>query len=108
MSRLAGSISRVYIPEFARPWIFGPYCKHYKVNMEEAEQADITQYSTLSEFFTRSLKPECRPIDCKVDLISPCDGKVLHLGPITDENQIEQVKGMTYSLQEFIGESKPG
>ena len=31
--------------------------------------------------------------------------KVLHCGVITDENQVEQVKGMTYTLNEFLGGS---
>jgi len=52
------------------------------------------------------LKPDCRPIDDQVELVSPCDGKVLHCGPIDmkDDGQVEQVKGMTYSLSDFIGE----
>ena len=51
------------------------------------------------------LKPECRPIDPNADMVVPCDGKVLHCGVITDENQVEQVKGMTYTLNEFLGVS---
>ena len=36
-------------------------------------------------------------------LVSPCDGKVFGCGPISDTDNVEQVKGMTYSLQEFLG-----
>ena len=35
--------------------------------------------------------------------MSPCDGKVFGCGPISDTDNVEQVKGMTYSLQEFLG-----
>ena len=38
-------------------------------------------------------------------MVVPCDAKVLHCGVITDENQVEQVKGMTYALNEFLGGS---
>ena len=93
------------IPRWARRLIFGTYCRIYQVNLDEAIESDLTQYPTLNEFFRRKLKPECRPIDQNADLVVPCDGKVLHCGVITDENQVEQVKGMTYTLNEFLGGS---
>jgi phosphatidylserine decarboxylase len=56
----------------------------------------------LAEFFTRSIREDCREIspDC---IVSPCDGRVLHYGPVTSETQLEQVKGVTYSLEAFLG-----
>jgi phosphatidylserine decarboxylase len=62
----------------------------------------LRHYRSLSEFFTRSIKDECRSIspDC---VVSPCDGRVLHYGPVTGETQLEQVKGVTYSLESFLG-----
>lgn len=59
-------------------------------------------YRSLSEFFTREIRPDCRLIspDC---IVSPCDGRVLHYGPVTSETHMEQVKGVTYSLEAFLG-----
>lgn len=37
--------------------------------------------------------------------MSPVDGKVLHFGLI-DGRKVEQIKGMTYSLDAFIGSSQ--
>jgi len=105
LSQWAGDLSKREIPRWARRLIFGTYCWFYQVNLDEAIESDLTQYPTLNEFFRRKLKPECRPIDQNADLVVPCDGKVLHCGVITDENQVEQVKGMTYTLNEFLGES---
>ena len=34
--------------------------------------------------------------------VSPCDGKVLHFGRV-DNSKLEQVKGVTYSLKDFLG-----
>lgn len=39
--------------------------------------------------------------------VSPADGKVLHFGTIEDL-RIEQVKGITYSLDALLGVEKPG
>ena len=105
LSQWAGDLSKREIPRWARRLIFGTYCRIYQVNLDEAIESDLTQYPTLNEFFRRKLKPECRPIDQNADLVVPCDGKVLHCGVITDENQVEQVKGMTYTLNEFLGGS---
>lgn len=59
-------------------------------------------YRSLSEFFTRSLRNDVRLIAPDV-IVSPCDGRVLHLGPVTSDTHLEQVKGVTYSLESFLG-----
>ena len=105
LSQWMGNMSKREIPKWARKPIFGLYCQIYDVNMNEAYESDLTKYPTLNEFFRRKLKPGCRQIDQKADLIAPCDAKVLHCGVITDENQVEQVKGMTYALNEFLGKA---
>ena len=105
LSQWFGELSKREIPKWARRIIFGTYCQIYQVNMDEAIQSDLTQFPSLNEFFRRKLKPDCRPIDTETDLVVPCDAKVLHCGVITDENQVEQVKGMTYALNEFLGGS---
>ena len=37
--------------------------------------------------------------------VSPCDGKVLHFGVVRPGGYIEQVKGVTYRLDKFLGSS---
>jgi phosphatidylserine decarboxylase len=58
----------------------------------------------LGEFFYRKLKPTARPIAPSI-LVSPADGTILHFGSIKDHRIIEQVKGMTYSLDALLGVS---
>ena len=103
MSKYAGTISHKKLPEWFRPLILGLYCKLFNVNMAEALNSDLKSYQSLNEFFRRKLKPEVRPIDVDAELVSPCDGKVFGCGPISDTDNVEQVKGMTYSLKEFLG-----
>jgi phosphatidylserine decarboxylase len=48
-----------------------------------------------------------RPLDPNQNvLLSPADGRVLQFGAI-DSGEVEQVKGMTYSLDALLGISKP-
>ena len=42
----------------------------YRCNMEEALVTDLTAYKTLTEFFTRKLKPGVRNIDEKATVVS--------------------------------------
>ncbi|CAB3242618.1 unnamed protein product [Arctia plantaginis] len=72
--------------------------------MEEAAIPDLKSYRSLSDFFTRKLKDGVRYIS-PAPCVSPCDGVVLTCGTANTE-KIEQVKGVTYSLEEFLGENK--
>lgn len=36
--------------------------------------------------------------------MSPSDGKVLYFGKVDSGGQLEQVKGVTYQLQKFLGD----
>ena len=63
-------------------------------------------YTTFTDFFTRTLKPEARRISAKTDttsIASPCDGRVLTLGKVsTADSTIDCVKGRSYRLDEFL------
>lgn len=80
------------------------YSYLFGVNLDEVAEDDLRTYPNLGEFFYRELKPGSRPIDPEAPLVSPADGKVLHLGVIHD-GQVEQVKGITYSLDALLGSS---
>lgn len=65
-------------------------------------------YPNLAAFFYRTLKPGARPLDPDPNaLLSPSDGKVLQYGQIQG-GHIEQVKGMTYSIDALLGKNTPG
>ncbi|XP_035904101.1 phosphatidylserine decarboxylase proenzyme, mitochondrial isoform X1 [Anopheles stephensi] len=102
MSRCWGWMADRKVPKPVRPMIYGLYSTTFGVKMEEAAADNFKEYRSLGEFFTRPLKEDARPIDPKTSFVSPCDGRILHFGA-ANSNQIEQVKGVSYSLEAFLG-----
>ncbi|CCF56180.1 hypothetical protein KAFR_0A07460 [Kazachstania africana CBS 2517] len=105
LSRLWGQVNSLTLPMWLRPIGFNFYTFLFGVKIDEMVDPDLYHYANLSEFFYRSIKPELRPIaEGNNILTSPSDGKVLQFGIIDSESgEIEQVKGMTYSIKEFLG-----
>ncbi|ODV80796.1 phosphatidylserine decarboxylase [Suhomyces tanzawaensis NRRL Y-17324] len=101
MSRLWGQVNSINLPVWLRSPSYRLYSALFGVNLDEMEDPDFTAYPNLSEFFYRTLRPGVRPIDDS-DLVSPADGKVLKFGVI-ENGEIEQVKGMTYSIDALLG-----
>ncbi|KAJ9108924.1 hypothetical protein QFC21_000245 [Naganishia friedmannii] len=104
LSQLWGYLNGLVLPVWFRPFGFSLYARIFGCNLEECEEQDLTKYKSLGEFFYRTLKPGLRPIDTSAQLVSPADGTVLHFGEISGE-RVEQVKGMTYSLNALLGVS---
>lgn len=102
LSQLWGYLNGLVLPVWFRPFGFKLYSKIFGCNLEEIEYDDLTHYQSLGEFFYRRLKEDSRVIDEDATLVSPADGRVLHFGEIEGQN-VEQVKGMTYSLDALLG-----
>ncbi|KAJ8931766.1 hypothetical protein NQ314_015298 [Rhamnusium bicolor] len=92
------------LPEFLRPPVYKLYSNTFGVDISEALNEDLTSYPSLADFFARPLKQGIRQIDESSCLVSPCDGTLLHFGTV-DTEQVEQVKGVTYSLKDFLGDN---
>ncbi|KAG2732389.1 hypothetical protein G9P44_004806 [Scheffersomyces stipitis] len=101
ISRIWGQVNSINLPVWVRSPSYRLYSALFGVNLDEMDEPDLTTYSNLSEFFYRKLKPGIRPLGDS-DLVSPSDGKVLKFGVIED-GEIEQVKGMTYSIDALLG-----
>lgn len=84
-------------------YLIGYFLKRYNVNMSEAIQEDPFAYETYNKFFTRQLKPACRPIDQNPDsIVCPADGAIAQIGKIHN-SQILQAKGHNFSVQDLFG-----
>ncbi|XP_018571598.1 phosphatidylserine decarboxylase proenzyme, mitochondrial isoform X1 [Anoplophora glabripennis] len=104
VSRWWGWLADKELPAFLRPPVYKLYANTFGVNISEALNEDLMSYPSLADFFARPLKDGIRLIDRNSCLVSPCDGTVLHFGTVHTE-QVEQVKGVTYSLKDFLGEN---
>uniref|UniRef100_A0A3Q3XAB8 Phosphatidylserine decarboxylase proenzyme, mitochondrial n=1 Tax=Mola mola TaxID=94237 RepID=A0A3Q3XAB8_MOLML len=105
LSRVWGRLNGVDLPSWLRKPVFSLYIWTFGVNMQEAAVEDLHHYRNLGEFFRRRLKPAVRPLCASSCLISPADGRILHFGRVKN-SEVEQVKGVTYSLENFLGPQK--
>lgn len=107
MSRLWGRFNELTIPYYLRVPGFKLYSFIFGVNLDEVSEPDLHVYPNLASFFYRTLKPGVRPLDPNPNaLLSPADGRVLQYGKIKG-NDIEQVKGMTYTVDALLGKQTP-
>ncbi|XP_058888824.1 phosphatidylserine decarboxylase proenzyme, mitochondrial-like isoform X6 [Acipenser ruthenus] len=102
LSRAWGRLNQVELPTWLRKPVYSLYIWTFGVNMKEAAVEELHHYRNLSEFFRRKLKPQARPVCDSHCVISPSDGKILHFGRVKN-CEVEQVKGVTYSLETFLG-----
>ncbi|KAL7625528.1 phosphatidylserine decarboxylase 1 [Parahypoxylon ruwenzoriense] len=107
LSRLWGKFNEFTIPYYLRIPGFKLYSFIFGVNLDEVSEPDLHVYPNLSAFFYRTLKSGVRPLDPNPNaLLSPSDGRVLQFGQI-EGNDIEQVKGMTYTIDGLLGKHTP-
>ncbi|KAI1334776.1 phosphatidylserine decarboxylase [Xylariaceae sp. FL0016] len=107
VSRLWGKFNELTIPYYLRIPGFKLYSWIFGVNLDEVSEPDLRVYPNLAAFFYRTLKPGVRPLDSNTNaLLSPADGRVLQYGKI-EGNDIEQVKGMTYTVDALLGKHTP-
>lgn len=87
-------------------FIIKTYTDLNPVKMHEAVEEDMFAYESLNAFFTRALKPECRPFDeDKNNWLCPVDGFVSQAQAIK-HGRVFQAKGHDYSLLELVGGDK--
>lgn len=81
------------------------FVKKYEIDMSDYKLS-LGEFNSFNEFFYRELKEGARKISSDNNcLISPADGRLLAFDNINIE-EILQVKGSFYSLQELIGDKK--
>lgn len=96
------------IARSTRPWLkdllITRISRRYGMNLAEAEKEDLAAYPSLNAFFTRSLKPEARPLASGM-LVSPADGRVSQIGAAHGESLL-QAKGHEFDLLALLAGDK--
>jgi phosphatidylserine decarboxylase len=75
------------------------------IQLDEAEQSQLSEYDSIQALFTRSLRPEFRPMGEGV--VSPCDGTIYDEGFINRQRQLV-VKGESYTADTLLGSHENG
>ncbi|AIT09235.1 phosphatidylserine decarboxylase [Candidatus Francisella endociliophora] len=79
--------------------------KKFDINIDEAKETNINNYSSFNDFFIRELKNGIRPLNKDENTISsPADGVLSQFGDIKDSTLI-QAKGKSFKLNSLIAES---
>ncbi|KTD04475.1 phosphatidylserine decarboxylase [Legionella geestiana] len=99
LSRWMGALADIRTPAI-KNFFIRTFIRRYGVNMAEALHARPEDYDTFNDFFTRQLKPQCRP-QANAGIVSPVDGCVSQIGRI-DENRLIQAKGHSYTLEALL------
>ena len=94
VSKLAGR----YLSSAHSKWLISKFIERNEINMDIYEECD---YSSFNDFFTRKIKPDCRPVPENLDvLISPCDC-LATVYPI-QENTTFSIKNTEYTLRSLL------
>lgn len=73
----------------------------YQVDMTLAQAPEADAYANFNEFFTRTLRPEARPIAGAGQLACPSDGTISAIGGI-EEDRLLQAKGHWFGLKALL------
>ena len=94
VSKLSGR----YLSSAHSKWLISKFIERNEINMDIYEECD---YSSFNDFFTRKIKPDCRPVPEDLDvLISPCDC-LATVYPI-QENTTFSIKNTEYTLRSLL------
>ncbi len=102
LTALTGLFTRLPIPKLLRKWVLTRFANTFGVALNEVE-LPLDRYTTIDAFFTRGLRPTCRPIADNA-VVCPVDGVLLAHGPI-QSGQLVQAKGVLYACDTLINDT---
>ena len=104
LSRALGWLTSAQAPQPIVEAAVRAFVKAYDVDLSEVDMPEAG-FRTFDDFFTRRLQAGARPVDPDpTALVSPADGKMEDLGPITAEGELT-VKGQPYTAASLLGDS---
>jgi len=104
MSHLWGKFTSIQFPASVNMRLLKAYSWVYGCNLEEMKEP-LDSYMSIQDFFVRRLKEDVRPF-VEDGVASPVDGTIMSFQEIArDSDELEQIKGIEYSLSGFLGEA---
>lgn len=80
------------------------FIRGFRVDMSDAVRAEPEAYEHFNAFFTRALRPGCRPLpDSSTAVASPVDGTISASG-LAAGTELFQAKDRRYRLEELLGD----
>jgi phosphatidylserine decarboxylase len=106
LSRVTGRLSDLRLPRPLLVRLIRAYARTFGVDLAEAA-SPIESHASFDEFFTRRLAEGRREVarDPGV-VVSPCDSCVSVIGGVPQDGRLEQIKGMSYSLEALLGSAE--
>jgi phosphatidylserine decarboxylase len=106
LSRVTGRLADLRLP----PALLQPLLRLYAgaCGVELGEAAlPLQAYPTFNAFFTRRLREGARPVAGGPGVVvSPSDSRLCAIGPVPADARIEQVKGVSYSIEALLGSAE--
>jgi phosphatidylserine decarboxylase len=100
LSRLAGYLARLELPQFILARVIAMYSRKFNVLPEYVMPAG--GFKTFDDFFTRRLRAGVHPLTRNKRIaVSPVDARIDRYGDIREATLL-QAKGLTYSLADLI------
>lgn len=105
LSSSAGVLSsQQWLPTWIHQQFISLIVRYYGVELDEAAS---NTFLTFQDFYSRSWKPDARPVCEQALLVSPCDGEVLTVLEGVDSERLVQVKNCSYSFRSLFRSSPP-
>jgi phosphatidylserine decarboxylase len=106
LSRVTGRLSDLRLPRPLLVRLIRAYARAFGVDLAEAA-SPIESHATFDEFFTRRLAEGRRKVAREAGVVvSPCDSRVSVIGGVPQDGRLEQIKGMSYSLEALLGSAE--
>ena len=103
LSRLAGRASDLRLPKAILVPAIRAYARAFHADLDEAALPP-EGYASFNDFFTRRLRDGARPIASgRGVVVSPSDSRLSTIGPVPADGRLDQVKGVTYSIEDLLG-----
>ncbi|MFL5304812.1 MAG: archaetidylserine decarboxylase [Polyangia bacterium] len=105
INRLARRVARARRPRRLIQALMRLWVRHDQIRLDDCAVSDLAQFTSLEDFFLRSLRPDARPID-PAGIAAPVDGRLIAAGTLQADTCLV-VKGHPLSFARVVNGRAP-